>query len=187
MYRRLDERHSDEVTKRKSLEDFVKGQIPVGAEAELTNHPDWDGSETPLVAEFDLKIPGWASNAGKRVLVPAGVFTEAEKHVFEHANRVHSIYIEYPYEKVDDLTIELPEGWRVGSVPPPQAKETKIIAYNLKVEGAKDTLHLMREFRVDFLILEPKFYPALRSFYQAVRTGDEEQIVLQPTAANASN
>jgi hypothetical protein len=36
-------------------------------------------------------------------------------------------------------------------------------------------------------MLEAKYYGALRNFFQAVRTGDEEQIVLQPGAASASN
>jgi hypothetical protein len=35
--------------------------------------------------------------------------------------------------------------------------------------------------------LEPKFYPALRSFFQTVRTGDGVQIVVQPGEIHASN
>ncbi len=187
MYHRLDVRNADDVTRKKFLEDRVKSQVPVAVEAELTNAPDWNGSETPLVAEFDLKIPGWASNAGKRLLIPAGVFTGVEKHIFEHANRVYPIYFEYPYEKVDDVTIELPPTWQVGSIPPGQAQDKGPIGYTLKVDGAKDTLHLERKFRVDFMILDSKYYPALRSFFQFVRTGDEEQIALQPVPATASN
>jgi hypothetical protein len=187
MYHRLDVRHSDEVARKKFLEDRVKTQVPVAAEAELTNKPDWSASETPLVAEFDVKIPGWASNAGKRVLIPAGVFTAVEKHIFEHANRVHPIYFEYPYEKWDDVTIELPPGWQVSSVPPGQDKDSHVVAYSLKVESGKGTVHLTRKLKVDFLILEAKYYPPLRDFFQIVRTGDEEQIVLQPGAASASN
>jgi hypothetical protein len=41
--------------------------------------------------------------------------------------------------------------------------------------------------RSDLLMVEPKYYPALRNFYQAVRTGDEEQIILQPAGSRASN
>jgi hypothetical protein len=187
MYHRLDVRHADEVARKKFLEDRVKTQVPVGIEVELTNQPDWGASETPLVAEFDVKIPGWASNAGRRALIPAAVFTAVEKHTFEHTNRVHPIYFEYPYEKVDDVTIELPAGWQVGSVPAGQDKDAHVISYTLKVEGAKNTLHLTRMLKVDFLILDPKYYPALRSFFELVRTGDEEQIILQPGAATASN
>lgn len=187
MYHRLDVRHSDEVARKKFLEERMKGQIPAAAEAELTNQPDWSGSETPLVAEFDVKISGWASNAGKRALIPAGVFSGGEKRIFEHANRVHPVYYEYPYEKMDDVTIELPAGWRVGSVPAGQDQDLHVVGYTLKIEDGKDTLHLTRKLKVDFMILDPKYYPALRSFFQSVRTGDEEQIVLQPGAASASN
>jgi hypothetical protein len=187
MYHRLDVRHSDNVARKKFLEDGVKGQVPGAVEAELTNQPDWAGSETPLVAEFDVKITGWASNAGKRVLVPAGVFTAVEKHIFEHSNRVHPVYFEYPYEKRDDVTIEIPPGWQLSSLPPAQAQDQSLVAYSLKVEGGQKALHLTRQLKVDFMILDTKYYPALRIFFQSVRTGDEEQIVLQPGSATASN
>ena len=120
MYQRLEERHADEVARKKYLEEALKSQIEEGTEVELTNKPDWTSSETPLVAEFDLKIPGWASNAGRRVVIPAAIFTAGEKGVFEHANRVHPIYFEYPHEKADDVTVELPPGWQVSSVPTAQ-------------------------------------------------------------------
>lgn len=64
MYRRREMRHADEVARKKFLEDRVRTQVPVGMEVELTNQPDWDASEIPLVAEFEVKIPGWASSAG---------------------------------------------------------------------------------------------------------------------------
>jgi Domain of Unknown Function with PDB structure (DUF3857) len=187
MYQRLDVRHEDEVARKKFLEDRLKWQVPAAVELELVNQPDWSGSETPLVAEFDVKIPGWASNAGKRVVLAAGVFTGVEKHIFEHTNRVHPIYFDYPYEKEDDVTIELPPGWQVSSVPPAQTKDAHVVVYNIKVENGKDTLHLTRKLTVDFLMLDAKYYGALRSFFEVVRTGDEEQIVLQPGVASASN
>jgi hypothetical protein len=187
MYQRLDVRHADEVARKTFLEDRTKIQVPAGIEVDLVNKPDWDVSGTPLVAEFNIKIQGWASSAGKRALIPAGVFTAVEKHIFEHADRVHPIYFEYPYEKVDDVTIELPPGWKVGSVPPSENQDKGLLAYTLKVENDKDTLHLTRKLKVDFLMLEPKYYPALRIFFQGVRTADEEQIVLQPGSATASN
>lgn len=187
MYHRSSALHADEVARAKMLEDGVMGQIPVAAEAKLTNHPDWINSETPLVAEFDLKVPNWTSNAGKRVVLPAGIFVAPEKHIFEHAERVHPIYFEYPYEKIDEIAIELPAGWQVSSLPPGEAKDGHVVTYSLKVENAQETLHLTRKLNVNFLLLEQKYYAALRNFFQTVRTGDEEQILLQPGTASASN
>jgi hypothetical protein len=187
MYHRLDIRHADDLARKKFLETAAVDQIPVAGEAELTNKPDWTSSETPLVAEFNLKIPGWASNAGKRVMVAAAVFTAHEKNIFEHANRVHPIYFDYPYEKLDDVTIELPPGWQVASVPPVKTQDSHIVAYDLKVEDGKTSLHLSRKLDIDFFYLEQKYYTALRSFFQLVRTADEEQVVLQPGTATATN
>jgi transglutaminase-like putative cysteine protease len=187
MYHRLNVRHADEVARKKFLEERVKSQVPSAAEAELTNKPDWSASETPLVAEFDIRIPGWASSAGKRTLIPAGIFTAGEKQIFKHADRVHPIYFEYPYQKLDDVIIELPQGWQVNSVPPGEDQEKGVVGFSLKVENGKDSVHLTRKVRADFLLLETKYYGALRAFFQGVRTADEQQIVLQPGAATATN
>ena len=187
MYHRLAERNADEVARKKFLEEVLTSQIGVAAEAELTNKPDWGSSETPLVAEFTLKIPGWASNAGRRVVLPAAIFTAAEKGVFEHASRVQPIYFEYPYEKSDDVTVELPTGWQVSSVPAPQNLNGKVILYSLKAEQSPGTIRLTRKLTVDVLLLEKKYYTPLRNLFQAIRTSDGEQIVVQPGEIHASN
>jgi hypothetical protein len=187
MVRRVEERNEDEAHRKLFLEDQAKEYIPAASEIDLTNKPDWSSSSLPLVVEFNLKIPGWVSGAGRRALVPVGIFAATEKRVFDHANRVHPIYFEFPFQKVDDVTIEIPSGWQVGSVPPAQNQNQHVVAYTLKVENSKSTLHLTRTLNVDLLMLEAKYYGALRNFFQVVRTGDEEQIVLQPGAASASN
>lgn len=187
MDRRREARNWDEVARKKFLEDNLKEQVSSSLDAAVTNKPDWASSETPLVAEFDVKIPGWASSAGKRALVPAALFTAREKEMFETANRVHPIYFAYPYEKSDDFTIELPSGWDVMSVPTPQTQDAHSAVYILKVENNKQTLRLTRRLTVNILLLDQKYYPTLRNFFQVVRTGDEEQVVLQPHATAASN
>jgi hypothetical protein len=187
MYRRLLERHEDDTAHKKYLEDSIKEQIPSAADVELSNKPDWSGTETPLITEFELKIPGWVSSAGKRALLPAGFFTVREKHTFEHANRVFPIYFEYPYRKVDDVTVELPEGWKIDSLPPQKTQDSKALFYDLKVENGSGTVRIVRQFNVDLLLLDAKYYPALRKFYEVIRTGDEQQILLQPAVSAAAN
>jgi hypothetical protein len=189
LWRRIDERNEDATNRQKFLEDQVKEYIPVGTDVDLTNKPDWAGSTPTLIAEFELKVPGWVSGAGKRALMPVGLFGAPEKHAFEHANRVHAIYFSYPSSKIDDVTIDLPLGWQVSSLPPAQGLDAKAAVYSLKVENekGKGTLHLTRQLNMDLLIVEAKLYPTLRNFFQIVRTGDEQQIVLQPGVAAASN
>ena len=187
MKRRLEERNEDDTARKKSLEDEAKEYIPAASEVELTNKPEWSSSSTPLVAEYNLKIPGWAAKAGRRAMLPAGIFSASEKRVFDHTARVHPIYFEFPSEKLDDVTITLPPGWLVSSVPPVQDETVKIVGYTLKVERDKGVLHLTRKLRLDLILLEPEHYNALREFFQRVRKGDEQQIVLLPGGASSSN
>ena len=187
MRRRVDERFGDDAGRKKYLEDQIREYIPAAAEVDLLNQPDWKSSSQPLVAEFNIKIPGWVPVAGRRAMLPVGIFSAPEKHVFEHANRLYPVYIEFPFERVDDVTISLPPGWQVQSLPQARAKDGHVISYDFKTEKDGDSLHLTRKVSVDFLLLETRYYLALRDFFQTIRTGDEEQIILQPGAASASN
>jgi hypothetical protein len=139
-----------------------------------------------LTAEFSLKVPGWASGAGKRVLVPIGLFSASEKHLFDTTERMYPVYLEYPSQKVDDVTLELPAGWEVADLPPGQDKEGRVVNFTLSIENNSGKLHWKRMLDEDLIILEKKYYAALRSFFQLVKSTDDEQIILRP-GATASN
>jgi hypothetical protein len=184
---RVEERLADDAARKKFLEDQLKESIPAAAEVELTNQPDWKSSTPPLVAEFTLKIPGWMAGAGRHALLPVGLFSAPEKHLFDHADRVQPVYFEYPFQRLDDVSIELPLGWQISTLPAPHKDNANVITYTMQAENNKGTLHLNRTLNVDILLLQTKFYPALRNFFQNVRTADEQQVMLQPAGANASN
>jgi Domain of Unknown Function with PDB structure (DUF3857)/Transglutaminase-like superfamily len=182
---RLTQRNEDAAAHKKYLEDVVRESIPVGIDVDLTNSPDWSSSAPTLVAEYDIKVQGWASQAGRRVLIPVGLFGAPEKHVFEHAARVHPIYFDFPTARIDNVTIELPLDWKVSSVPPERKDPGNVCAFNTSVENKNGTLHLTRNLDIETLGLDTKYYGALRNFFQSVRTGDDQQIVVEPGAAAA--
>src|SRR5271154_3058267 len=187
IWRRSSERHEDAASRKKFLEDQVREYIPAGIDVELTNSPDWSNASDKMVAEFDLKVPGWVSGAGKRALLQVGLFSNTEKHIFEHTDREHPIYFTFPFRKVDDVTIGLPLGWQVSSVPAAQKADGHVIVYSLNVQDNKGTLHLERQLDMNIIMLDSKYYPALRKFFQTVRSGDDLQIVLQPGSSAAQN
>jgi hypothetical protein len=137
------------------------------------------------VVEYEMKVPGWVSGAGKRALLPVGLFSAPEKHMFEHASRVFPVYFAFPFQKIDDVSVELPVGWQVGNIPEPVDKDAKAAEYMLKAEGKNGSLHFKRMLRSDLFMVPAQQYSALRNFYQLVRSGDEQQIVLQPGTASA--
>ena len=185
--RRVSERLADEAERKKFLEDELKEAIPVACEVELTNQPDWKSSSSAMSAEFSIKVPGWVSAAGRRALFPVGLFSAPEKHLFDHAERVHPVYFEFPFQRADDISIDLPLGWQVSTVPKPQQLDAKAITYNLNATNDKGSLHVNRTLDVDILLLPAESYPNLRKIFQVVRTGDEQQVLLLPGGGATGN
>ena len=178
--RRIRQRNEDDTERKKNLEDEVKNLIPSGSEVELTNSPDWKNGNAPLVAEFTLRVPGWTSAAGRRAMLPTGLFSASERHMFEHANRVWPIYFRYAFRTADDISVALPEGWKVESAPKDLDRDAKAVQYKLQIENGDRNVRILRQLRSDVVMVDKQDYPTLRSFYQLVKTGDEQQIVLQP-------
>jgi len=181
--KRIDQMREDEGGRRKALEDEVKRYIPAVSEVELTNQPDWNSSESTLRAEFHVKIPGWALSSGKRTIVASGLFGNSEKGLFEHASRTHAIYFEYPYGVVDEIKLSVPEGWQVEGLPKPATVDLKAAKFSFDSQAAGNIVILRRDLRIDFVLMEQKFYPTVRSFFQSVRSADGQQITLLPRVA----
>ena len=184
---RREERNADATARKKYLEDNVKEYASAASEVNLTNQPDWKSSELPLVAEFSFKVPGYAAQAGHHVLIPAGIFGAGEKHLFDHAERVHPIYVQYPYMDSDDIDIQLPAGWKVSTLPPGWKDTGKVVSYTIAAQDDNGKLHLSRTVSINFVLLEQKYYPALRSYFQQIKTSDDQQVVVAPGPARAEN
>jgi hypothetical protein len=181
--RRIEERYADEAERKKFLENELKESIPGTPAIELTNSPDWSSSSNTLIAQYHVSVPGWASSAGRRLSIPASVFGGNEKHVFENSARVHPIAFDHPYIDVDDVTLTPPSGWTVESLPKPKPLDLRNCTYTLTAKEMKDgRVHLDRRFMLNLMLVHPNNYGILRDFYQGVRTGDEQQIVLSSAA-----
>jgi len=55
------------------------------------------------------------------------------------------------------------------------------LVYSLHADDKKTAVHVSRDLKVNVVLLDSKYYAALRNFYEFIRTADDEQIVLQPT------
>ncbi len=185
--RRVNHRNEDAAAHKKSLEDEIKGYIPAASDVELTKQPEWTNAEVPFLAEFSVKIPGWAALSGRRALFPIGVFSGTEKQVFDHSQRVHPIYFEFLSQKLDDISVELPPGWQISGLPQPQSRDLRAFVYTVSAENNKGMLHLTRKLDINALSLETKYYGPLRSFFQIVKAGDEQSAVLLQGTATSSN
>jgi hypothetical protein len=185
-YRRVGSREEDDLARRKGLEDDVKSWLPGGGTIKLEKVTGWDGTDEPLGADFTIEIPGFASRAGRRLILPLGLF-QGGGAMFEHASRVHPIYFAYPYQDVDDVTMKVPADLQVESLPRPQKTDLgDVFRYEVSREKQGNTIHLHRKFAIDVYYVNADNYPMIREFFREVKADDDEQAVLQPVENHAS-
>lgn len=177
--RRLAAIEEDKLGRRKQLEEEVKGWFPAGAKVEIEKVSHWEDPEEPLRVEATVEVPEFAVSAGRRLLVPLGIFQTKEKHPFEHAKRVHPIYFRYPWEEKDDVILELPARYQVEAMPEAQKVPAGDALYEISCEKQPSGLQVRRRLVMNALLLPQKVYPGLRNFFSKVKAGDEQLAVLQ--------
>lgn len=185
MSKRLAENLEDDADRKRYLENDLKSAMPQNAEVQLTNHPDWDSSASSLQAQYTVRIDGWGTGAGSRLLLPAQLFTARQKSTFLHSAREHPIYFQSPVEESDDISIEVPKDWKVSSLPQNHQVSQQGFGYRASFEQSSGTLHVQRSFRLDLTLVQVKYYAELQRFYEDVRSADDEATVLerQPSSA----
>jgi hypothetical protein len=176
---RLDADDEDDTARKESLVDEAKSWVPAGATVELTNSPDWTGPETPLVAEFHVKMRVWGTSTGRRLLLSQQMFASPISRQFDHASRTYPVYFDYAYTHVDDVTLQLPLTLKVGALPAPQNRSSDLGFYEISSEKQNASLHFSRKIGVTGILYPVQVYGNLRNFFNQVKAGDEQQVVLE--------
>jgi hypothetical protein len=172
-------RNEDDTERKKTMEEVLQTWIPMKGDVELVEVNDWKSSNLPLVAKYKVSLPGYASLAGRRVLIPTTLFAGAYRNPFTSTQRTTPIVMEYTYDRNDDVTIALPKMFQVESLP--KAASTKNALGELSANYANDgnTLHFTRDFQMKGLVFEQKYYAAVRQYFQTLQAGTNEQAVLK--------
>src|SRR5205814_2355309 len=110
-------RNDDDAAARKSLEETIKGWFPDGATVKVTDVKDLRAVESPFVISATVELPSAVSLVGSRAMLPLSVFAATQKNPFASEQRRTAIYFSYAYTVDDEVTLHLPAGYDVESLP----------------------------------------------------------------------
>ena len=179
MVRRLDHMHDDDAARREALEKELGDLLPMGATAELIKVDNIDNSDPCLVVSCKVAIPGLATVAGDKVLLPISPLAGAARYPFRHVERKFAVSLPYPFRQFDDILIVLPEGMTPEVRPAQKSEDNDFSSFFVAcVQEAPNRLHIQRDLSIKKSYFAVDQYAALKAFYDKVRTIDEEQIVL---------
>ena len=121
-----------------------------------------------------------------RILVPATVFGVTYAKDFVPQTRSNAIYFSFPSEHIDDVKWQGPDGYKVETVPAAVPETQQVISYGLSVSQQGGTAEVKRRMVIKEIGFDKKYYPALRSFFNTVKSDDNAQIVFE-SAVTAKN
>jgi transglutaminase-like putative cysteine protease len=187
MARRREGGHTDAEGRKKLLEDEMKGWLPGGSEVTLASTPDWDKTESPLVAEFKVTTP-MAVSAGKRWMVPAHLFQVNQKAEFAPAQRVNAVYFDYPSREVDEVHITLPPEVEVESLPGnDNVRLEYALYYTENKREAANSIVSIRDLQMAANLFKADEYKEVKGFYDKVKQGDDQPVILKASTHAANN
>jgi uncharacterized protein DUF3857 len=178
LQRRLDAVEEDDAGRKKDLEDEMKEWLPAGATAKVTDVQGWEAEDDPLVVQLDVEVPGYASPAGKRLLLPSYLFQAKQADTFSHSERKYPVYFPYAFTDVDNVTIQLPPGVSVETLPQQQDARLPYAHYQSLSQSDGLRVNIQRALLFNGIYFDMTRYPELKDFFSKVRLGDEQQLVL---------
>lgn len=180
--RRLYLREEDDTERKKSMEKYLEHWMVAKGDIEMMEVNDWKASNLPLVVKYKVSIPGYASQAGRRALLPGTFFAGSYQNPFPATKRTHPVFMEYTFDDKDDVKITLPKSLQVESFPKTISDKNAVAELSAAYANENGTLHLTREWNMKAIGVDTKYYAALRQYFQAVQAGANEQVVLKTVA-----
>ncbi len=178
LVRRLEHLHDDAEATKKDLEKELADVLPLGATVTLTKLENIDNSAPDLVARYEVSIPGIATAAGEKTLLPVSPLIGAARYPFRHVERKYPVYFPYPFREFDDIVISLPEGLTSEVLPAARKDQNDFSAYTLVcAEEGPSKIHLQRDFIIKKSFFPVEQYKAVKALFDSVRASDEAQVV----------
>lgn len=133
-----------------------------------------------LTVTYDFKQENVLEQVGNKLYVSPFLFLATNENSFKENKRDYPIDFSYPFSERIMLSIKLPEGYEVESLPE-QAQfvfgNSGSYTYLIKENG--EVLQLVANFKLNTSIIVPQKYPDFKKFFQMYLDKQSEKIVLK--------
>jgi len=184
--RRVEMRNDDDAAAKKSIEKKLKESFADGTTVSLVDVKNLRDAEQPLVISATVELPSAASLVGSRAMVPLAIFAATQKNPFPSEKRKSAIYFHYAYRVDDEVTLKVPAGYAVESLPATADVNMGALHYTATVGKTAEDIRLFRTLTVDVELIGRDKYPVVRDFFSKAEAADQAQVVLRKAAATTA-
>jgi hypothetical protein len=173
----------DEVALKKDFEDQLQPALPPGIILHTDHFLGLGSENTNLMVR--MNVSGSLGTAtGKRVFLPLSIFAAGSGDPFSSSHREEPIDLHFPYLEKDQVTLHLPAGFQVESVPGDarvDLPQNAVYLAQAKADG--QTITYVRSYVLANILYAASEYDKLKGFFDDVSNKDRAQAVLHLAAA----
>jgi len=136
------------------------------------------GSTPKTVEKLNFKARGYGAFTSDLMYVPVNRVNQSPRPQ-EIRDRQNELYINRGYVDIDRSTYELPESFKIESLPRPVALQFPFGKFEMNVQVAGDKIHYTRHIAVKQGVFPPEQYAELVKFYRAVAEADAQRFILK--------
>lgn len=140
-----------------------------------------DPDRPKALLDYEVTVRKYGSKGGKRIFVPANCLNPFGRVPDAVEERQHPVAVKRGYMESDEVTLHVPEGFEVESIPNESLELTSEFGeYVIQVENNVETGQLVykRKLKILPVDLPAERYEELRSFYQQIAKADKMKLVL---------
>lgn len=146
--------------------------------------------EQPLKVRYKIRIPGYAQRTGKRLIFQPVFFQRGTAPLFAATERKYPVDLRYGWSEMDNVMIELPEGYVLDSAEnpgdidfgPPGIYQLQMARNGNRTLAVSRGLTFGRNGMIMFPVAS---YAALKRAFDEIHNRDATSLVLKEAAAGA--
>ena len=135
----------------------------------------------PIVENFSFSGSNFSENIGGAIYINPMLFFAEEQNPFKQENRAYPVDYGFPFIDRYTVTIKIPEGYKVETIPAPLLlnMEDNLGGFKFMINTTGNSIQLVVTHQINVPIVVADYYPMLKQFYQKMIEKQNEKIVLR--------
>jgi len=135
----------------------------------------------PIIETYSFTGNNLCELIGDKIYVNPMLFFTNDKNPFKQEVREYPVDFSYPFADKYNITIKIPEGFTVETLPAPAAMtmEDNLGAFKFNIVANGDTLQLVILHQINEAIVSAEKYDMLKEYYKGMIAKETEKIVLK--------
>lgn len=164
-------------------EDLIKNVSKDKGEIEISNLEvkNEENMFKPILQSYEFSYEDGVEEIGNEVYVDPLLFLTNTENIFNQEERKYNIDFNFPRTQKTIVSITIPEGYKVKSVPEGVrlAMSDELGDYSFLVKQNGNKVQVSQTLKVNFPIIPATYYPELKEVYKTLVQKNAEKIVLE--------